>query len=222
MRGAWCALLCHTACLQDPERAKEVGDLLGEVQSEEFAHIVALGKMMVDFAAIGEAPEAAAAGAGALDDDIGVAVEFEDEGDDDDADDDGNEVLVSTQAGQFLVLYGSPLGRQRRRRACWPAVVGCGTRLSCIGMQHQAAVEPAVTRRCGCRRTQTQTMRRRRPPRPTRFVQQRARLVRSLARSVSASLCALLCLRKLHSAGLQRAPVWIARLGWAGLGWSRA
>ena len=31
--------------LQDPERPKEVSDLLGEVESDEFAHLVALGKL---------------------------------------------------------------------------------------------------------------------------------------------------------------------------------
>ena len=83
--------------LQDPERAKEVSDLLGEVESEEFAHLVALGKMMVDFtSAAGDVPEAAAAAAGALDDDIGVAVEFEDEDEDEEGDDEGNEVLVGS------------------------------------------------------------------------------------------------------------------------------
>ena len=98
LTGSADARLC---VLQDPERQKEVADLLGMVESEEFAHLVALGKMMVDFTSASDAPDAAAAAAAAtagtaLDEDIGVAVEFEDEDEDEEGEEEGAEVLVST------------------------------------------------------------------------------------------------------------------------------
>ena len=45
---------------QDPERQKEVSDLLGTIESEEFSHLVTLGKMMVDFSSAADAGAALA------------------------------------------------------------------------------------------------------------------------------------------------------------------
>lgn len=65
----------------DPDKKRAVESLLGPVSSEKMAHLVAIGKLITDWYAPGEA--AAAAGGEALDDDIGVAVEFEEESDGD-------------------------------------------------------------------------------------------------------------------------------------------
>lgn len=78
---------------QDPERHKEVDALLGAVADEKFAQLVALGKLITDWA-----PEdvilAGAEGEATLDDDIGVAVEFEDE-EEEDEEEELDEVVVS-------------------------------------------------------------------------------------------------------------------------------
>ena len=66
--------------LRDPDREKQLGELLGAISAEQFHQFVQLGKMIHDF---GD-DRAGADGEGALDEDIGVAVEFEDEDEDDD------------------------------------------------------------------------------------------------------------------------------------------
>lgn len=81
--------------LQDPDKEKEVQGLLGELPSDKFANLVAIGKLITDFST-----EPAAGGEGegapgdALDDDIGVAVEFEGEDEEDDPDEEVDEVVV--------------------------------------------------------------------------------------------------------------------------------
>ncbi len=65
---------------QDPDREKQLNDLLGSITTEQFHQFVQLGKMIHDFGDDAGAGE----GEGALDEDIGVAVEFEDEDDEDD------------------------------------------------------------------------------------------------------------------------------------------
>jgi pre-mRNA-splicing helicase BRR2 len=77
--------------LKDPERHKEVDALLGAVPGERFAQLVALGKLITDFAPDEAAAAAAADGEGALDEDMGVAVEFEDE--DEEEEDEMDEVV---------------------------------------------------------------------------------------------------------------------------------
>lgn len=69
--------------ITDPARHKEVDALLGVVADEKFAQLVALGKMITDYAP-SEAAVAAGDGDGALDEEIGVAVEFEDEDEEED------------------------------------------------------------------------------------------------------------------------------------------
>ncbi len=81
--------------MQDPDKEKEVQGLLGEIPSDKFANLVAIGKMITDFTA--DAPangDADGAPGDELDDDIGVAVEFEGEDDEDDADEEIDEVVV--------------------------------------------------------------------------------------------------------------------------------
>lgn len=60
--------------MKDPDKQKEVGDLIGGVTDEKFAQLVNMGKKITDYTAEGEE---VAAGTDTLDDDIGVAVEFE-------------------------------------------------------------------------------------------------------------------------------------------------
>jgi len=74
--------------LRDPDKQKEVAELLGTaIPNEAFARIVALGKMITDFVPEDEMAAAIAAeGEGGLDQDIGVAVEFEDEDEEDEED----------------------------------------------------------------------------------------------------------------------------------------
>lgn len=69
--------------LRDPDRQKEISELVGEMPNESFARVVALGKLITDFISESDAAAMAADGEGALDEDIGVAVEFEDEDEDD-------------------------------------------------------------------------------------------------------------------------------------------
>lgn len=80
--------------VQDPQREKDISELLGELGPNTFDKLVALGKRMTDYAASEVALAMAAAGGegDALDDEIGVAVEFE--GEDEDEDSEGDEVLV--------------------------------------------------------------------------------------------------------------------------------
>ena len=91
--------------------------LLGELPSEKFANLVAIGKLITDFST---EPAAGADGEGApgdaLDDDIGVAVEFEGEDEEDDPDEEVDEVVVRA------------LGEPSRPRTdiCWPCRRGCG------------------------------------------------------------------------------------------------
>lgn len=66
---------------QDPARQKEVEALLGPLESDVFAQLVAMGKLITDYKS--EADLAAMTDEG-IDDDIGVAVEFEDEDEDED------------------------------------------------------------------------------------------------------------------------------------------
>lgn len=63
--------------LKDPERHREINNLLGGINDEKFAELIALGKLIHDFVPEGE--EEVADGEGALDEELGVAVEFEDE-----------------------------------------------------------------------------------------------------------------------------------------------
>ncbi|KAL4451451.1 hypothetical protein ABPG75_007113 [Micractinium tetrahymenae] len=65
--------------MTDPARHKEVDSLLGPVEGAKFAQLVALGKLITDYASPEEAAIAAAGEEGMLDEEIGVAVEFEDE-----------------------------------------------------------------------------------------------------------------------------------------------
>ena len=87
--------------LQDPDKEKEVQGLLGELPSDKFANLVAIGKLITDFST-----EPAAGGEGegapgdALDDDIGVAVEFEGEDEEDDPDEEVDEVVVRAASGR--------------------------------------------------------------------------------------------------------------------------
>jgi hypothetical protein len=84
---------------QDPEKEKEVQGLLGELPSDKFANLVAVGKLITDFSvdAPGDGEGEPGAGADALDDDIGVAVEFEGEDEEDDADEEVDEVVVRAE-----------------------------------------------------------------------------------------------------------------------------
>ncbi|KAF8063039.1 BRR2A [Scenedesmus sp. PABB004] len=82
----------------DPERQRECEALLGSLPNERFAELVAIGKLITDFVAEGDAAAAAAAGDGdGIDEEIGVAVEFEDEEEEEDdevaevADSDGDD-----------------------------------------------------------------------------------------------------------------------------------
>ena len=80
--------------MQDPQREKEIGALLGELTGNDYDRLVALGKRITDYSAAEAAAAAAEPADGdALDDEIGVAVEFE--GDDEDEDSEGDEVVVS-------------------------------------------------------------------------------------------------------------------------------
>lgn len=79
--------------MQDPQREKEIGALLGELTGNDYDRLVALGKRITDYSAAEAAAAAAEPADGdALDDEIGVAVEFE--GDDEDEDSEGDEVVV--------------------------------------------------------------------------------------------------------------------------------
>ena len=81
--------------MQDPQREKEIGDLLGMLTGNDYDRLVALGKRITDYSAAEAAAIAAEPADGdALDDEIGVAVEFE--GDDEEEDSEGDEVVVST------------------------------------------------------------------------------------------------------------------------------
>lgn len=79
--------------LTDPQREKDISELLGELAPNTFDKLVALGKRMTDYTAseVALAVAAAADDGDALDDEIGVAVEFE--GEDEDEDSEGDEVL---------------------------------------------------------------------------------------------------------------------------------
>ena len=96
LRGAADEVLAvlKNQALTDPQRQREVGELLGAVADERFAELVAIGKLINDWVAPGEA---GAGGGGAdgdgdtLDQEIGVAVEFESE--DEDGDDERDEVV---------------------------------------------------------------------------------------------------------------------------------
>lgn len=65
--------------LRDPERQKELGELLGPVPNERFAQLVAIGKLINDFSAEGEETVMA----DTMDEEVGVAVEFESEEEED-------------------------------------------------------------------------------------------------------------------------------------------
>eukprot|EP00898_Chlorokybus_atmophyticus_P007000 jgi/Chlat1/7300/Chrsp58S06941 len=88
-------VLLKTEKLKDLDKKKEIEKLLNALSSEQFAQLVAIGKLITDY---GHATEDRTSAGDVLDDDIGVAVEFEDEDeeeddldqlpdDDDDADD---------------------------------------------------------------------------------------------------------------------------------------
>ena len=87
--------------MQDPERQKEVGELLGEVDSDEYSHLVTLGKMMSDYTTAGATADGEPVPGDVLDDDIGVAVEFENE-DEDDEDEEMNEIMVGACFGHSV------------------------------------------------------------------------------------------------------------------------
>lgn len=75
------------------DKQKEVEKLMGELTTERFAQMCAIGKLITDFSLPGEGGE----GAGdEIDDDIGVAVEFEEEEEEEDSDVD--EVLEASDA----------------------------------------------------------------------------------------------------------------------------
>ena len=81
-----------TSCfIQDPERQKEVEELLGPIGDDKFTYLKDVGKLITDFTQPDEEPGAPG---DTLDDDIGVAVEFDA---DEDADEDSevDEVEVS-------------------------------------------------------------------------------------------------------------------------------
>ena len=71
----------HHVVAQDPERQKEVEELLGPISDDKFTYLKDVGKLITDFSQPDEEPGAPG---DALDDDIGVAVEF-------DADEDADE-----------------------------------------------------------------------------------------------------------------------------------
>lgn len=71
----------HHHVAQDPERQKEVEELLGPIGDDKFTYLKDVGKLITDFSQPDEEPGAPG---DALDDDIGVAVEF-------DADEDADE-----------------------------------------------------------------------------------------------------------------------------------
>lgn len=81
--------------LTDPARQKEVNELLGTVADERFAELVAIGKLINDWVAPGEA--GATVAGDTLDQEIGVAVEFEDE--EDEEGDEGDEVVEEEDEG---------------------------------------------------------------------------------------------------------------------------
>ena len=93
------------------EKQKSVESLMGELTTERFAQITAIGKLITDFSIPGENE----GGAGEeLDDDIGVAVEFEEEEEEDsevdevleasdiDEDDEGDEVEYAAAVGGMM------------------------------------------------------------------------------------------------------------------------
>ena len=57
---SWVSAAHGWLAAQDPERQKEVSELLGSIESEEFSHLVTLGKMMVDFSSTADAGAASA------------------------------------------------------------------------------------------------------------------------------------------------------------------
>ena len=125
--------------IQDPERKTEVGELLGEVDDDEYARLVTLGKMMSDYTAAGAAAEGEVVAGDALDDDIGVAVEFENE-DEDDEEDEVDEVMVR---GACMPA--------RPAVACWHPW-GCAVE-RCIILLHGASLQAAEQgRESACRR----------------------------------------------------------------------
>jgi pre-mRNA-splicing helicase BRR2 len=76
---------------QDPDKQKEIGELFGEeLESDRFAHLVAIGKMITDF---NPSAELDAIPGDALDEEIGVAVEFEGE-DEEEGDSEVDEIVV--------------------------------------------------------------------------------------------------------------------------------
>jgi len=108
---------------QDPEKEKEVQGLLGELPSDKFANLVAVGKLITDFSvdAPGDGEGEPGAGADALDDDIGVAVEFESEDEEDDADEEVDEVVVRAEGSRPACMW-----------AC--TCVSCSRHAPCIRM----------------------------------------------------------------------------------------
>lgn len=62
-------------------RQKEIEGLLGPLESDMFAQLVAMGKLITDYKSEADLAQMAEEG---IDDDIGVAVEFEDEEEEDD------------------------------------------------------------------------------------------------------------------------------------------
>jgi len=67
--------------MTDPVRQKEIEGLLGPLESDMFAQLVAMGKLITDYKSEADLAQMAEEG---IDDDIGVAVEFEDEEEEDD------------------------------------------------------------------------------------------------------------------------------------------
>ena len=95
-------MLFPAARAQDPDKHREVNGLLGELEDNRFADLVALGKHITDFSTDAGGAEGDAANGGGLgdvlDDNIGVAVEFEGDEDEDD-DEDVAELVVSSSGG---------------------------------------------------------------------------------------------------------------------------
>ncbi len=107
--------------LRDLERAAEVRALLGAVPDERFAQMVALGKLVTDYAPAGAGGgggggAAEGEGEGALDEEMGVAVEFEDEDEESDGDGVADEEVEESDADEEVGDGAGAGGAVRARR----------------------------------------------------------------------------------------------------------
>ena len=90
---------------QDPEKQKDVGELFGgAVDSDEFARLVTIGKLITDYKAPNEPQEGDVVAGDALDEETGVAVEFEGEDDDEEEEDGTNVVDVRLRPSSAVPL----------------------------------------------------------------------------------------------------------------------